>query len=218
VSSVIVIADISGSTEAKLVLNKTIAIQRIKAALDSVRDALCKADPDLRCLVPYAGDAMLMVGGTKIVDLYHAAVIHQSSFKAWPEGRLPIKLTLGYGDFDVMRGNDGVETYHSSDLDFVANVNNWCPAGGLLVTQPMFALLNEAGLGHRFHKVKERVKGFSGLSTFYESNGNYKIPRDRRQPFKERLLKFKMRWKYVAALLAVGLVLISVAIVIANSY
>lgn len=171
-SAIIVTADIVGSTEIKRRYGQEHGAKMIRAALESLRDSLCKVDEHLHCPAPYAGDSILLVGGVDHSEIYRAAVIHQAVFCAWPKGRVPIKLALGYGVYEMIESDDGPTTYHGTDLDLLYRVSDWCPPGGVLVTQAMYSLLEDAGFGERFHEMREPLKGF-GRTVFYRSNGNF---------------------------------------------
>lgn len=188
-STVIVTADIVGSTEIKERYDQATAAKKISQALNSVRDDLCGADESLRCPVPYAGDSILLIGGCNAVEIYRAAVIHQAQFRAWPYGRMPIKLALGFGVFETVKSAEGHSNYHGTDLDLLYAVASWCPPGGLVVTQAMFSVLEDAGFGRRFHERHEILKGF-GERIYYESNGDYRMQRPRRQRIKKGVYSF----------------------------
>lgn len=179
-SAVIVTADIVGSTAVKARYDQATAVRKIRAALESVREDLCKVDEHLHCPAPYAGDSILLVGGMDAVEIYHAAVVHQAVFRAWWHGRMPIRLTLGYGVYETVSEQEQT-SFHGADLDMLYRVCAWCPPGGVMVTQSMFSLLEDAGFGSRFHERRESLKGF-GQTVFYQSNGDFTAPRQRRWP------------------------------------
>ena len=180
-----VTADIVGSTEVKARYGQATAVRRIHAALDSVREDLCAVDKDLHCPTSYAGDSILLVNGTDAVAIYKAAVIHQAIFRAWHYATMPVKISIGYGVYESAKDHDGREAVHGTDLDLTYAINAWCPPAGIVVTQSVFALLEDAGHAARFHPVHERVKGF-GRILFHESNGNYVTPRRARRQYAER--------------------------------
>jgi class 3 adenylate cyclase len=86
---------------------------------------------------------------------------------------------LGCGIYETIEGDQ--VSYHGEDLDLLYRVCDWCPPGGILVTESMFSLLEDAKLGYRFHERRERLKGF-GLRVFYQSNGDYRAPKPSRWP------------------------------------
>lgn len=191
-STVIVTADIVGSTEAKARYDQATAARKIRAALESIRNDLCKVDESLHCPAPYAGDQILLIGGTEPIEVYFAACEHQALFRTRYYNRMPVKIALGIGDFEVVKADDGQTSYHGTDLDLLYRINDWCPPGGVVVTQAMYSLLQEAGYGDRFYECRENLKGF-GAIVFYESNGEYKIPSKSRQRHSDRF-RWKDRW------------------------
>lgn len=180
-SFVIATADLVGSTQIKMRYGQEIAVRRIRAALELVRDDLCRADEHLFQAVPYAGDSILLLGGLEAnaPEVYHRAVIHQAIFRAWHMGRLPLKLALGYGAYQAIEV-DGRADYHGSDLDMLYAICAHCPPGGLVVTPAMYALLDQAGFGLRFYERVEPLKGF-GEALFYESNGEYRAQKQQKK-------------------------------------
>lgn len=189
-STVIVTADIVGSTEAKAKYDQATAARKIRAALESIRNDLCKVDENLHCPAPYAGDQILLIGGSEPTEIYFAACAHQAIFRSRHYNRFALKITIGIGDYEIVNADDGHTSYHGTDLDTLYRINDWCPPGRVLVTQSMYSVLQEAGYGNRFYEVRETLKGL-GSTVFYESNGEYEIPSKLRQPYRAR-----MGWRY----------------------
>lgn len=182
VASAIVTVDVVGSTSLKFRYDQRTAAQRINNALNRVRDALCEADESLRCPTAFAGDSILLVGGVNPVEIYRAAVVFQAKFRAWEYGRLPVKITIGFGIFESIKGDHDVEAaHHGSDLDELYAVAAWCPPAGVVVTQAMYSVLEHENQKYvrRFHERVERLKGF-GQRVFYQSNGDYRPPKLKR--------------------------------------
>lgn len=184
-SSIIVTADVVGSTEAKLTYGQSIGISMIRAALESFREHMARVDPKLVCPAPPAGDNILLIGGEDAVEIYHASLRYQADFIAVPDNRMPLKITIGFGHVPSFQGRDGLVGHHSTDLDLISRINEFCPPGGVLVTASMFAILHERGFGSRFHACREKLKSF-GRRVFYESNGFYRPPKGARQRYLER--------------------------------
>lgn len=200
-STCIVTVDIVGSTEIKTRYDHALGVKKINATLTKVRETLCMADESLRCPVPYAGDSILLIGGVQPVEIYRAAVRYQADFRAWPYENLPIKIAIGFGVYESIKGDhDPYPNYHGQDLDLLYAISAWCPPAGIVVTQSMFGVLDEADprFGRRFYERRERLKGF-GERLFFQSNGEYQPPRPKRKPSKWGLLP-QSRAEFVLAL------------------
>jgi len=208
-SVVIITVDIVGSTEVKNRYDQSTAARKINGALNKVRDALCAADESLRCPVPYAGDSILLVGGLNSVELYRVAVRFQAKFRAWPYDDLPVKIAMTFGVFESIKGDiDGQQSHHGKDLDELYAIAAWCPPAGVVVTQQMFAVLEDAHVryGRRFHERREWLKGF-GERVFYQSNGEYHPPRQKRPRIRKGVYAVlpQTRMEFVVAISIVGL-------------
>lgn len=177
---IIVTVDVVGSTAAKEIYGDEHAIKMISAALQLVEDDLRAADSKLHLSGPSAGDSILLVGGVDHVAIYRAAVMHQSKFIGWCYNRIPVKIAIGYGEFEDVTDTSGFTHSRGSDLDFLYRICDFCPPAGVVVTPPMYGMLKEASFGTRFIQARENLKGL-GEKIFYESDGDYRIPEGERQ-------------------------------------
>lgn len=190
-STVIVTADVVDSTAVKKRYHESTAVKKIRAALEDLRHELSKVDPTLTVPVPYAGDSILLIGGTRPLEIFRAAVIHQAHFRDWWYGAMSIKIAIGYGAYVSEKDPEGVVSHHGSALDFLYGICNYCPPGRVVVTQSMRDMLVEAGFGDRLLECREQIKGFEGEHIFYEVVGSYEVPEGRRPPADART---RARW------------------------
>jgi hypothetical protein len=172
---ILVAIDVVGSTRAKDIYGEEHANELITAVLLAAEVAILAADPAMTCDGHSEGDSILVVGPGDPVAVYRAAVIYQGTFRAWKYGQLPIKIAIGYGEFHVFTTQSGVNNFRGRDLDYLYEIRKKCPSAGVVVTPPMYALLEEAGFGARLIYAEENN------TRLYESDGDYQIPVDRRQ-------------------------------------
>jgi hypothetical protein len=183
---IILAVDCVGSTMAKELVGDKRANVMIGAALNLAEETYRAADQTLTTAGPSSGDSILMIGGSDAVEIYRASIAHQSTFRAWYYNRMPVKIAIGFGEFESIEDSRGGFSHsRGKDLDFLYRILDFCPPAGVVVTPAMFAILDEAGFGERFIKVQEDLKGY-GLRVFYESNGDYQISPDHRQRAKRR--------------------------------
>src|SRR3954466_14789947 len=100
--NVIATIDVVGSTEAKERYGEAHAIKLIGAGVALACNALRDADISLIVPAPSAGDSILLIGGRDPVEIFHAAVVHQAKFRAWHYNRLPVKIAIGWGQFETI--------------------------------------------------------------------------------------------------------------------
>lgn len=176
---IIVAIDCTGSAVEKDLYGEEQAIQRITAALIQAQCALQDADLKLRRAASAAGDSILLIGGSDAVGIYKAAVVHQGIFRSWHYNRIPLKIAIGYGEFQSIDAGEFTD-HRGWDLDFLHRILEACPPAGVILSPPFASLIRDSRFGDRLIELQEELKGF-GRRTFYESNGDYVIPPHLRQ-------------------------------------
>jgi hypothetical protein len=173
-AQILVAIDCVGSTREKDEFGEAHANKRITAALAQVQQELCAADMFLRRNGSSQGDSLLLTGGSDAVGVYRAAVTHQSLFRVWDYNRIPIKIAIGFGDFEVIEG-DGYRDIRGWDLDFLHRILEVCPGGCVVLTPPFASIIRDSNFGHRLIKISMKLKSYDGARTFYLSNGEFQV-------------------------------------------
>lgn len=168
-----------GSVEACELYGDIDGNKMIKRALELANASLSAADIGFT-VSSIPGDGMLLIGGENPIEAYWAAVLHQSIFKNRKGNRLPVRIALANCSFELVSEANGTMVARGQHINFVHRILERCPPGEVVVTPSMFALLDEAGIGARFTRITEEIKGL-GSRIWYESDGEYEIPLDQRQ-------------------------------------
>jgi len=168
-----VVIDVVGSTVAKAEHGESEANRMIAESLRLAEVKLCAADPNLRHSgQSSAGDDLLLVGGTRAVELYRAAKIRQGVFRALPQRKLPVKIAMGYANFEESIDERGIKSLRGSDLDFLYRICDECRPATIVVTNSFYAQLEDVGLGNTLHRHEKELCGI-GPSVFWSGNGDY---------------------------------------------
>ena len=166
-NSVIVFVDIVGSVALKQKYGSAIANQRIAARLAEIKNALIEADKCVMVPGPSEGDSMLATG-FNLLGIFQTLVMCQHVWKLFKTGTPPVRISIGYGEYQVMENG----ALRGMQIDLAHRILAHCAPGSVVVTEAARPKIVDAGLHYKLIRAEADIKGL-GMETFWKTNGTF---------------------------------------------
>lgn len=166
---VIIFLDVVGSVEHKNHVGSAVANLDISHRLQAVVNELRAVDPSVTVPGPSEGDSILATG-SDLLKLFTTLVCRQHAWKCWRDGTLPLRIAIGFGEYQVME--DGA--LRGMEIDRAHRILSHCEPGGLVVTESVRPVVFDAGMRYKLVRKEADLKGL-GREIFWKTNGTFLV-------------------------------------------